>query len=329
MFFSVIIPTYNPRNFLPIILGSIKKNECLDEIEIILSDDCSPEPFEDVLEDFKELNIKVITNEHHAGFPRDGRQHGAEVATGKWITFADQDDYFLDNSFDYILHDIKNTEIKDYFITKFVVEDADTMERTIEDGIQGWTHGKFVEKEFWNKYGIKYDKVKYCEDVNVITHIECTLATYNLKKYVYNRPVYVWKVRNDSLADEKYYINSMYDYIKSSLKIIVEVMEQNKDNKELVENMSNAFIQNFLHMYFYLQGPCFITRKQKLLGILLYMQPYYERYKAVIGIDTMEFIRHVFCDLSQLYSEIRDHDYHQIPFVEQFLFADWMRAYFD
>jgi glycosyltransferase involved in cell wall biosynthesis len=49
MFFSIIVPTYNPRKFLPKLLDSIATNKILDDIEIILSDDLSTEPFDDIV----------------------------------------------------------------------------------------------------------------------------------------------------------------------------------------------------------------------------------------------------------------------------------------
>ena len=60
-FFSVIIPTYNPKEFLPRLLESIKHNDCLDKIEVIISDDCSTEPFDDVLEKFPEIHFNIIS----------------------------------------------------------------------------------------------------------------------------------------------------------------------------------------------------------------------------------------------------------------------------
>ena len=47
MFFSVIIPTYNPKKYLNNILESITKSDCMDDIEVIISDDCSTEDFSD------------------------------------------------------------------------------------------------------------------------------------------------------------------------------------------------------------------------------------------------------------------------------------------
>jgi len=37
--FTVVIPTYNPNHYLLELLKSIENNKCINEIEIIISDD--------------------------------------------------------------------------------------------------------------------------------------------------------------------------------------------------------------------------------------------------------------------------------------------------
>ena len=63
MFFSIIIPTYNPNTCLTKLLESIDSNYCIDDIEIIISDDCSTESFDDLLTPFSHLNIRKIVND--------------------------------------------------------------------------------------------------------------------------------------------------------------------------------------------------------------------------------------------------------------------------
>ena len=164
MFFSVIIPSYNPRPFLQRLLDSIVHNKCINEVEIIISDDCSTEPFDDIIKNYTNLNIRMISNEVHAGFPRNGRQHGADEAKGQWICFSDQDDYFVDNAFDKVKDFIEKNNVHNYLISNFIMEDTNNNLRTVEDGTKGWTHGKFYEKIFWDKYNMGYDKylMEYC-----------------------------------------------------------------------------------------------------------------------------------------------------------------------
>jgi len=325
MLFSIIVPTYNPRTFLPGLLESISHNECIDEIEIIISDDCSTEPFEDILQLYNNLNIRTITNEKHMGFPRDGRQHGAQEAKGEWICFADQDDYFLDKAFDKVKLFIQKNNCYNYIISNFIRCDEVTRQTVLEDGTQGWTHGKFYEKVFWDKYKLGYDDVRYCEDINLSTKVGCLICAENITPFRIEEPIYVWHAHKDSLSDDEYYLNSFPDYIKSTLGIVIEYVEKYKE----IKDYQILFLQTFLHMYFYLQGPLFIGRKKLVLEIILLLIPIYERFKSIMNYTTNDILNLLSTDWSLLYAETRNNDYKQIPFTEQLTFKQWLEVYFD
>ena len=329
MFFSVIIPTYNPRQFLPTLLDSISHNECIDDIEIIISDDVSTESFDDILESYVHLNIKKISNEQHMGFPRNGRQHGAEVATGTWICFSDQDDYFLDGAFDKIKKFIFDNNCKNYIISDFILEDAENHGQKLEDGAKGWTHGKFYEKVFWDKYKIGYDDVRYCEDINLSTKLSCLLTAERITYYKFNEPIYVWLRRKDSLSDIEYFVHSFPDYIRATLGVIMPYLEKYKDDKEIYDSFQILFFQTFLHMYFYLQSPSFFKKKKIVLEIILILQPIYEQFKEITHYTNEMIIQLLSTNLLSVYASMRNTDFNQIPFIEQLTFKQWLEAYFD
>ena len=329
MFFSVIIPTYNPRQFLPTLLDSISHNECIDDIEIIISDDVSSESFDDILESYVHLNIKKISNEQHMGFPRNGRQHGADIAIGKWICFSDQDDYFLDGAFDKVKKFIFDHNCKNYIISNFIMEDVITHSQKIEDATKGWTHGKFYEKTFWDNYHIGYDDVQYCEDINLSTKISCLLNAEKIVCSKIEEPLYVWCRRKDSLSDVEYFVNSFPDYIKATLGVIMPYLENYKDNKEVYENFQILFFQTFLHMYFYLQSPFFSKKKTIVLKIILELQPFYEQFKQLTGYSNEIILYLLSNNLLEIYSNTRHTDFNQIPFTEQLTFKQWLEVYFD
>lgn len=95
--FSVIIPHYNSTLLLKKLLNSIPVDE---SIQIIVVDDKSTEDITEV----KDLVIARgglflhnTTDDKNAGVCRN---LGLAQATGKWLVFADADDYFLDGAFD-------------------------------------------------------------------------------------------------------------------------------------------------------------------------------------------------------------------------------------
>ena len=94
---SVIIPTYNRFSYLLNAINSIKK-QTYNNTEIIVVNDCSTQEeyykykFEDCIVIHLEKNSRV-----KFGFPCVGytRSLGIKIASGEYISFLDDDDYWL------------------------------------------------------------------------------------------------------------------------------------------------------------------------------------------------------------------------------------------
>ena len=89
---SVIIPVFNVEAYLKQCVESVV-NQTLKNIEIILVDDESPDNCPQLCDSFaqQDSRIKVI-HKKNAGLGM-ARNSGIEVASGKYITFLDSDDY--------------------------------------------------------------------------------------------------------------------------------------------------------------------------------------------------------------------------------------------
>lgn len=89
---SVIVPVYNVESYLPLCIDSLR-NQTLRNIEIILVDDESPDSCPVLCDKYakQDSRIKVIHKKNAGlGFARNS---GLEIATGKYVTFVDSDDY--------------------------------------------------------------------------------------------------------------------------------------------------------------------------------------------------------------------------------------------
>lgn len=91
---SVIIPVHNGGKFLNECLQSVC-NQTLKDIEIICVDDASTDDSAKILSSFAEYDprITVITHAENTG-AGIARNHGLEIARGKYISFLDADDIF-------------------------------------------------------------------------------------------------------------------------------------------------------------------------------------------------------------------------------------------
>ena len=89
---SIIVPVYNVEKYLKKCVDSII-NQTYSNLEIILSDDGSTDQSSSICDEYarRESRIKVI---HKAnGGLSDARNAGVKIASGKYITFIDSDDY--------------------------------------------------------------------------------------------------------------------------------------------------------------------------------------------------------------------------------------------
>lgn len=89
---SIIIPIYNVEKFINKCVQSAM-NQTLEDIEIILVDDESPDSCPQMCDGYakKDSRIKVVHKKNGGlGFARNS---GLDVATGEYVTFLDSDDF--------------------------------------------------------------------------------------------------------------------------------------------------------------------------------------------------------------------------------------------
>ena len=83
MIFSIIIPTYNEEEYLPVLLESIKKQD-FNDYEIIVADANSTDKTREIAESYGCIVVD-------GGLPAEGRNNGAKVAKGEVLLFLDSD----------------------------------------------------------------------------------------------------------------------------------------------------------------------------------------------------------------------------------------------
>ncbi|WP_299525222.1 MJ1255/VC2487 family glycosyltransferase [uncultured Methanobrevibacter sp.] len=83
MILSIIIPTYNEEEYLPILLESIKQQD-FNDYEIIVADANSKDNTVKIAEEYGCVVVE-------GGMPAVGRNNGAKVAKGEYLLFLDSD----------------------------------------------------------------------------------------------------------------------------------------------------------------------------------------------------------------------------------------------
>ena len=298
-FFSIIIPCYNSSPYIAHMLQSIVDQHMPEDIQVILSDDCSTEPYDDQVAPFLDkLHIVRVSTDYNC-CPGNTRQKGAQAATGEWICFADHDDEFLPDTLKKVKREIKKHNYKYYVRTTFHEIKRDTREIvqvvTADKGLS-WNHGKFYNrKNLWQKYNIHFIKdLLSHEDVAITAQVNSIMVQNKLQESNLDIHTYNWLKNPESLSNKRYYWKNQtdrqrsflqvffIDYLTSTGWIYLQKLKTYLENpkEERDENytgfLRDMTISSLLYGYYYTesflqqQGPYFIRDNFIEAGKLLY-----------------------------------------------------------
>ena len=100
---SIIIPTFNEEEYLPILLKSIKEQNFKD-YEIIIADANS---YDDTIKIAKDHDCIIV----EGGLPGVGRNNGAKIAKGEILLFLDSDLKLAENYLEDLINELEEKEI--------------------------------------------------------------------------------------------------------------------------------------------------------------------------------------------------------------------------
>lgn len=107
---SICIPTYNGQKFLEACLDSVV-NQTYKNIEIIIVDDRSKDNTIEIIERYtaKDSRIKLYCNEINLGLVGNWNKC-LEFATGEWIKFLFQDDFFTSDCIEIMVNSLSDSD---------------------------------------------------------------------------------------------------------------------------------------------------------------------------------------------------------------------------
>lgn len=204
---SVIVPVYNTEKLLPRCIDSILA-QSFTNFELIIIDDGSTDGSGTICDEYaaKDSRVKVI---HKAnGGVSSARNAGLDIATGKWITFADADDYvntewlksFMENTSDtdIVIQGIKFIPIdgntsSDRIITTIISPDIPFLiSQLLSCGIMGYLFNKIFKLKLIKQNRIKFNTdIHFREDEIFVTkYLEFTKSYICIEKinYYYSSP---------------------------------------------------------------------------------------------------------------------------------------------
>ena len=329
-FFSIIIPCYNSRNTLGELLASIEAQNMPDDIEIILSDDNSPESYQDIVDPFREkLCIKQVKTDYNFG-PGNTRERGVKEATGEWYAFADHDDLYIIDTLPQIKEEIIKSGEKYYVISNFLEVEPKThsiLRQHIDT--RNWNHAKFYNADnFWNKYGIHFKKdLLTHEDIYISSTVNCACNKFNTQPKLVNIFTYIWNARPTSISRSDYQGRNFLevyfrDYIASTGDVYISKYKQG----EITEAFAiKSAINVMLFVYFYIQGFKF-QRPDDWLEINEYhAKDYVDKCIKTYNFTSKSIVEYCSPNYAKFYRGVRETAYVGTGgFIEEMSFKDWL-----
>ena len=239
------MPVYRAKKTLYCLLESITKVQACDKISLILVFDCDGENYNSEIAFAKShfQTIPIFLPENlGSGL---ARQAGIDSSSGKYIMFADADDYFYPDALDSIIKKLKNLKF-DILFTAFRYE-RDGEVKVIYNS-SAWLHGKIYRRKFLQDNNIHFGPYRTNED-NGFNR----LALFYKPKVVFDSTItYVYSENPDSITRR-----NMREYKFSGLKSLVQNYVWSAN--EYIKNCDNcdfnllasALLCLLLAMYYY------------------------------------------------------------------------------
>lgn len=209
---SIIVPHYNSLDSLPRLLNSIPER---DDIEVIVVDNSPKKISISDVNSTRYFNLLYSPNSRYAG---GARNVGLDAAKGEWLIFADADDFFTPDAFDFFSVYVNSDNDLIYFKVKSVYDDTlspsdrDEMWNKVIDNFKGGTSdeistrlsyvvpwGKMIRRELVMSHNIRFDEVVAANDVMFSTKVGMTAKNFS----ACGESVYVVTTRAGSLANRR------------------------------------------------------------------------------------------------------------------------------
>lgn len=243
---SYIIPVYNVEKYLRQCVDSVLA-QSIDDYEIILVDDGSPDNCPSICDEYKEKfpDIVKVIHKENGGLPA-ARNAGFEIAQGEYVYFLDSDDFLFDGMVSEVYEKAKkyNADIIQFSYKSYdekkdaeydrhtVFDDSkiyshcdieDMINNHMDDNILIYVWRNLYRTEFLRENGIISDeKLKTMQDTPF--NMEAFLKARTLVSL--DKQVYCYRLREGSIQRRKF-IKDYEEYFFYQWKVKLEKYEQN------------------------------------------------------------------------------------------------------
>ena len=210
---SVVVPIYNVEKYIKQCVDSIR-NQTLEDIEIILVDDGSPDNCPQICDEYKKLDNRIKVVHKKNGGLSSARNAGMRVATGEYIGFVDSDDYIEVDMYEKMYNTAKKYNVDFVMCDYYKSYGSDKKEVSLE-----------IDEGMYNKEKIKdiiYPQLIMTENIDYGPLLSVCLCLYK-NTFLKENDLYfddIVKYSEDNLfssivgykSDSFYYMKGSYFY---------------------------------------------------------------------------------------------------------------------
>ena len=270
-FFSVIIPTYNRADILPIAIASVI-NQKYQDWELIVVDDGSTDNTKEVVEGIDDSRVKYLYQQNAERSA--ARNNGVDHSQGKYICFLDSDDQFAKNHLEGLFRAIDEHEGKEfiYVIKGLTINEALKTEAKIhlKEGksdletvlLNSITPGQFVVPASIMKECLFDKDIRISEDTEVLVRLVQKAKLKIIDQYT----LHYYQHEDNSVNTDKY--NAFWDR-KNTLEYIFKQLSSNSLSKSFQRMiLSNCYFG--IYRFHKSQGNKFQAKWNIFLAIFKY-----------------------------------------------------------
>lgn len=265
---SIVIPVFNAALYISRCIESFL-NQTFKDFELILVNDGSTDCTNEILYNYSQLDARIIVIDKENKGVSAARQTGLETAKGKYLIFADSDDWVEPCMLDSLYEKAEN-ENSDIVICDFYIDASKTSRRIvhqlpsefctnsiIKDLITGKLHGatwnKLYKRSIIADRNIKFPQdLNYCEDL----WFNCELLlTGDIMVSYLSEPFYHYDhYSNDNGLSRRLKEESLNDYLKFYRFISNRIYDDNllsiiKENAKLLAFRSDCDSKRYYSIF--------------------------------------------------------------------------------
>ena len=237
---GIVIPAYKRTDCLREALESLTI-QTMKRFYVIVVDDHSPEPLEDVVKEFSnKLNIKYIYAEKNGG-PGAARQIGLEAcykAGFDLVMFMDSDDLLYPHTVARLTYEINHSAAN-------IISSGIWLERVHEPGFllsadnKTWLHGKIFRTQYLKNNDINFPPIRTNEDLA----FNLMVLESTEKKAIIDEALYLFRDEKSSITrigDNDAFVNGS-DYIEAIYYSVKYLKERQEISDQMLINILNCY----------------------------------------------------------------------------------------